>query len=443
MRDGLTAQAWATGKHLVPESADAGRPLRVGIIAACPFPANHGTPGGIREKAEALVELGHEVHVITYAGHQPGEVRGVTIHRIAPIGPVDHIKVGPSKAKMLWDIQLAWKTVQVVRRENLDILHGINYEGAMVGFIAKWVTGRPFVYGAVNTMIDELPSYRFFWPPKLAQLLATLLDRGLPRQADTVVCYTETIRDFLLDFGVHPDRLQIVKLGIDLSMFADTSANGARERMGVRPGEPLIMYTGVLNEFQRIDYLLGAMRVVLAEMPNAKLVFVRTLDDEPQRQEVERQAQAEGVAHAVLFPPVITFGELPAYLAAADTSAVPRPDCPGVPVKLLNFMASGKPVVVAQGSSQGLRDGEEALVTPDHDAEAMGRALLRILGDPELAGRLGRRARQVAYAEYDRRATTQDLVDVYRRVLVSKGRLPAASLAPVPVRAAALERKAS
>ncbi len=392
---------------------DGGNKLRVGIVAACPFPCNHGTPGGIREKAEALAELGHEVHVITYASCQPGEVRGVKIHRIPAFGPVNDVRVGPSVAKIFWNIALIFKLIQVVWRERLDVLHGINYEGAMIGWAAKVVTGRPLVYGAVNTMIDELHTYKFIRPQWLAKGLARVLDWAVPRMADRIVCYTHAIKNFLVDSGIPAHRVMEVKLGIDLSMFADAKPGNARERMGVN-GEELVMYTGVLNKFQRIDYLLDAMKVVLAERPNAKVAFVRTLDDEEHRREVHRAAEERGVAHACVYPPILEFAELPAFIAAADLTVVPRPDCPGVPVKLLNFMAAGKPVVVTKGSSQGLRDGVEALVTADHDTEAMGRAILRVLDDAALAAELGRRARIVAYSEYDRLAAARHLADVYR-----------------------------
>jgi 1,2-diacylglycerol 3-alpha-glucosyltransferase len=407
--------------------------MRVGIIAACPFPANHGTPGGIREHAEALAELGHEVHVITYASHQPGSVRGVTLHRIPAVGPVHKIVVGPTAAKILWDFLLTLKTISVVRTRKIDILHGVNYEGALVGLLARWVTGRPLVYGAINTMSDELPTYNFIRPAVLARFIARVLDRNVPRLADHVVCCTPVIRDLLQGLGVPPERLTVVKLGIDLSLFANADPGDARARMGVGD-EPLVVYTGVLNRFQRIDYLLQAMRVVLGRMPTAKLAFVRTLGSESQQREVERMARAERVADAVLFPDVIRLGDLPAYIAAADTTAIPRPDCPGVPVKLLNFMAVGKPAVVTKGSSQGLRHEEEALVTENHDPEGMGKALLRILADRGLADRIGRRAREVAYEQYDRMATTAELVAMYERVLTLNGRPAPEPVSPVTLR---------
>lgn len=411
----------ATNRLVQSRAANAGdEKLKIGIVAACPFPCNHGTPGGIREKAEALAELGHDVHIITYASQQPGVVRGVTIHRIPAFGPVNDVRVGPSVAKIFWNIALIFKLIRVVWRERLQVLHGINYEGAMIGWAAKIVTGRPLVYGAVNTMIDELHTYKFIRPMWLAKGLARLLDWWVPRMADRIMCYTRNIRDFLVSSGIPAERVVEVKLGIDLSMFADAQPGNARERMGIN-GDPLVMYTGVLNKFQRIDYLLDAMKLVLAKKPSTKVAFVRTLDDEEHRLEVDRMARERGVDHAVLYPPVISFADLPAFIAAADTTVVPRPDCPGVPVKLLNFMAAGKPVVVTKGSSQGLEHEVEAMVTADHDVSAMAEAVLRVLDDPVLAERLGQNARRVAQTEYGRVAAARHLVSVYQLAMEDCG----------------------
>src|SRR5437879_1067471 len=50
-------------EHRPPTASAA---LNVCVLAACPFPANHGTPGSIREMSEAVAALGHEVHIVTY-----------------------------------------------------------------------------------------------------------------------------------------------------------------------------------------------------------------------------------------------------------------------------------------------------------------------------------------------------------------------------------------
>ena len=56
--------------------------LKICVLAACPFPANHGTPGSIRELVEATAERGHEVHVVTYHLGQDLPVGRVHLHRI-------------------------------------------------------------------------------------------------------------------------------------------------------------------------------------------------------------------------------------------------------------------------------------------------------------------------------------------------------------------------
>ena len=56
---------------------------------------------------------------------------------------------------------------RVIRREHIDIIHAHNYEGALVGIMAKWLTRRPLLYNAVNLMTDELAGYRFH-PTRLA-----------------------------------------------------------------------------------------------------------------------------------------------------------------------------------------------------------------------------------------------------------------------------------
>ena len=68
-----------------------------------------------------------------------------------------------------------------------------------------------------------------------------------------------------------------------------------------------------------------------------------------------------------------SFEEIPHFLAAADVTVVPRPHCPGFPVKLLNYMAAGKPIVVFAGSAMGLLHLLHAFLVGDHDWQGLDR----------------------------------------------------------------------
>src|SRR5262245_59185974 len=123
-----------------------GARLKVCMLAACPFPANHGTPGSIREMAEAIAGEGHEVHVVTYHIGENIPLKGPVLHRITPLTGESAVVVGPTVRRPLYDLQMVFKTLQVVRRHRPDVIHAHGYEAALVAWWCRLATGLPVVY---------------------------------------------------------------------------------------------------------------------------------------------------------------------------------------------------------------------------------------------------------------------------------------------------------
>ena len=93
----------------------------IAMVAACPFPANHGTPGAIREMSETLANMGHDVHIVTYPmGQDDIVVRFAKVHRTAPFRPESDVKVGPSPEKLLLDLALLRLLCRVIRRAMIE-----------------------------------------------------------------------------------------------------------------------------------------------------------------------------------------------------------------------------------------------------------------------------------------------------------------------------------
>jgi glycosyltransferase involved in cell wall biosynthesis len=264
--------------------------------------------------------------------------------------------------------------------------------------MVKLLTGRRLIYNAVNTMSDELPTYNFLKPQRLATWLARVLDQWVPRLADRVIAISDDLAQFLRARGVSSHQLHVIPLGVDGRVFQDL-APGQGEALRARHGidaKPLVMYTGILDRFQRIDYLLQAMRIVVDRLPEARLLLVANVATGGDLQACQRMIAALGLGAHVDIVPNRSFAEIPLFLAAADVTVVPRPRCPGFPVKLLNYMAAGKPIVVFEGSAKGLQHLQSALVVPDHDWQALGYGVLTLLQDQALARTLGRNARRWA-----------------------------------------------
>ena len=192
------------------------RRYRVCMLAACPFPANHGTPGSIREMAESLAKLEHEVHIVTYHFGEAIDVDGPSLHRISPLTRESKVVVGPTIRRPLYDLQLVFKAIEITRRYGVDVVHAHGYEAALAAWLCRLVTGVPFVYSAHNTMSDELPSYDFIRPAFVAKGFAKLLDWFVPRLAARCLPHSENIKDFLVEGGLAGRTDDVVNFGIEI-----------------------------------------------------------------------------------------------------------------------------------------------------------------------------------------------------------------------------------
>ena len=393
------------------------RVYKVVMVAACPFPANYGSPAAIREMSVTLAEMGHEVHVVTYPNGDELELGNVKVHRVGGKGRGGGIKVGPSREKPGLDWEMIWRVCRVVREEGIEIIHGHNCEGGLIGAAAKMITGRPLVYHAVNQMRDELHTYRFIRPDWVAKGLAGFLDWVTPKGADEVIAVTPELEKGLAGCG---RRVTMVPCGIKPAMFTGGRPEWVRERYGIK-GRRVVMYTGVTSAFQRIDYLLRGFAVAHEAAPDSALMVVSPLGDEPER--AGHEALAKELGLEVIWAGPHTLEELPDYLACADVTVVPRCDCPGHPIKLLNYMMAGKGSVCFAGAAKGVTHNVDAWVAPDHDWRALGEGMALLLRDRELAERLGAEGRRSATERFDWRRLCEGVEEIYGRVLAKRGKV--------------------
>jgi 1,2-diacylglycerol 3-alpha-glucosyltransferase len=382
------------------------------MVAACPFPVNYGSPAAIRELTETLAEMGHEIHVVTYPDGENLSVGNARLHRVGHSDSSKGPQVGPSRDKLWIDILLLIKLCQVVWREKIEIIHGHNYEGGLAGVLAKFVTGRRMVYNAVNLMSDELPTYGFIRPAFVAKWVAAFLDWFVPIFPDHIIAVTKELYDWHLRRGIKKERVTLIPCGVKPELFAnaDPSKLLAKYSIGSRP---VVMYTGINAAFQRVDYLLRAFTIVLKEEPSALLMIVSPLADEPNYPVNAALADSLGISKNVVFVGPHELEELPDYLAMASVTVVPRPECPGHPIKLLNYMLAAKPIVCFQGSAKGVRHLHDALIVPDHDWEVMGKAILTLLRDPTLAEKLAANAHETVLNQFDWRILAKKVENIY------------------------------
>lgn len=390
--------------HLVNGSTER---FRVAMVAACPMPARRGTPLRIERLAEALIARGHDVELITYHvadGPQPLEV---PVHRIFRRQVYWRMPVGPSFRKLaLYDPVLSWKLSRVLAGRRFDVIHAHHVEGLLVALPARLLHRIPLVYDAHTMLSAELPSYAGGMTRNIFGVLGGWLDGALPRRADHVVAVTPDIRDRLLRaHGLRSDRVSVVTNGVETASFRV-------EKPPRRDGLIRLIYTGTLAQYQNIDLLLAAFARARQVRQELRLCLSVSSSFEP----YEAAARRLGVREAI---EVLTdgFSELPLQLADAAIAVLPRVSCPGIPQKLLNYMAAGKAIVASAGSAKVLEHERTGLVVPNGDVNAFADAVLRLAENPELGERLGRSARETVEKEFSWEKAAQRMEPVYERLL--------------------------
>ena len=399
-----------------PRSAWRAR-FRIAMVAACPMPARRGTPLRIERLAEALAVRGHEVELITYHVAEGPQSLGVPVHRIFRHPVYWRMPVGPSFRKLaFYDPALSWKLSRVLSKRRFDVIHAHHVEGLLVALPPRLRHGIPLVYDAHTMLAAELPSYATGLTCSTFAALGGWLDRVLPKRADHVVAVTSDIRDRLIrTYGLEPDRITVVTNGVESGCFRV-------EPPPRQDGLVRLIYTGTLAPYQNVELLLEAFAQARQARQDLRLCFAVSSSFEP----YEPLARRLGVMEAVEVLPD-GFSELPLRLATAAIAVLPRISCPGIPQKLLNYMAAGKAIVASAGSAKVLEHERTGLVVANGDVGGFAAAVLRLAGDPALGEALGSRARETVEREFSWEGAAERLEPVYARLAATTQSAPGAA----------------
>jgi glycosyltransferase involved in cell wall biosynthesis len=271
-------------------------------------------------------------------------------------------------------------------------------------------------------MADELPSYRFIRPDCLARGLAHVLDAVVPRLAHRCLPHSTNIERFFHGMGLRGRTEPVVNFGIDVDWVGGGDGEAVRERYGLGSG-PVVLYTGVLDEFQRLDLLLAAVKVASRWEPQLKLLVGVTIPHAGHQARVRRQAEELGIAGQVVLTEPLPLAAIRDVLVAGDIAVVPRPGAPGFPIKLLNYMAAHRPCVLfASSATKGLTHGDNVLMAAPDTSEALGSAMVGLLADRELRQRLGRNGYRHVRQHHDRQTIARRVCDAYVHAIASAGK---------------------
>jgi glycosyltransferase involved in cell wall biosynthesis len=232
------------------------------------------------------------------------------------------------------------------------------------------------------------------------------------------VCYTQ-VTYLRGQLGLPTHRMEVVQNSLPATTAGDGRGALAAAVPGAVPG-PVAVVVGALRSDKGHRDLLDSWHIVANEVPDASLVVV---GDGPDRAELERLAQRPGLERVHFLGARV---DAPLLAAGADVFVLASYNIECFPYAVLEAMAGGVPVVstVTGGLAEMVDHGVTGLLVPPQAPEALGRALVEVLGSPSRAAALGAGGRRRLAEAFPFDRWVSEINDLYDAWSVPAGPRP-------------------
>jgi glycosyltransferase involved in cell wall biosynthesis len=233
--------------------------------------------------------------------------------------------------------------------------------------------------------------------------MADRVEKEILCGAGAVIAVSGVVGDWALSRGVARERLHVIPNAISKARF-ERPGDGVRvrERFGLA-GSRIIGFVGSFQPWQDTACLVRAFERVRPRHPGIHLLLVGY---GPLRDELSQYVAGRKLEGCVTFAGSAPHAEIPDYLAAMDVVVAPYPrwkgSFHGSPMKLFEYMASGRPIVAAALGQIGeiLEHGRTGLLYEPGDEEGLAGMMERMLADPAAAATMARAARVKALRDH-------------------------------------------
>lgn len=384
--------------------------MKILMISPQPFFEPRGTPISVYQRLEALSALGHHVDLITYHVGKNVEFPNVRIHRVRHINMIQHVRVGPSRAKIFLDVLVFFKAIAMLFRQRYDVIHS-HEEAAFFCMFLAWIFRTRHLYDMHSVLSNQLTNFDFGNKPFFVKSFA-VLERMVLKTCNAVITVGADLEDYVksVDPSIRVTTIENIALHAYETVVTDADVDRLRKELDLEGRLPIV-YTGTYERYQGLDMALESVHLVAKQFPNVMFLFVGA-----KAQQVQfwtAKAERLNIQDHVRFLNVVSPEESMVYLAYAAVLISPRLNGTSTPLKIYSYLHAGKPIVATTITShtQVLNRENAVLVEPNKHAFAYG--IIKVLREPEYAEEIGRNALLYAQEKFNYQSYMAKVGQIY------------------------------
>lgn len=343
-----------------------------------------------RELSANLRKLGNRVVVVAHSGKS---WNGIDFHNT---GAYEHAGIMVSKLALFGlSLLKAMKSILSLAPA-CSVVYMRDYLFCAVGILAKLLYSRRMVWEVNGVASLERAQMRH--PANLLILpFVNLLERLACIGADRIVPVSKGIMDILVSRGCPEWKISLIENGVNVETFCtvldDSTVRGERERLGMPESATVVCYVGAIRPWQGLEVLIDSVASIDEKLSDLHFLIVGGGEG---LESLKQRARKKRVLERFTFTGALPYERVPMALAISDICVAPfRKGRAASPMKVYEYMASGKPIVVSRIA--GLEWIEERklgkLVEPE-DVRELADAIVAVSEDMETAREMALRAQE-------------------------------------------------
>lgn len=378
--------------------------MKIALISPYDFTFPGGVNNNIIHTAACFREWGHDVTII---GPCSNDEMPLPPHFVSAQGGVMSFPFAGSMARVNLSPRV-YRQAKKLLQQRFDVIHlhePLTPALPLAALRHAPLCPQSLIVGTFHASRESSAGYHYGKP---------ILKRFFER-LDGGIAVSTAARDYIS--SCFAGDYVIIPNGIDAKRFGSAHVEPLPH---YQDGKLNILFVGRLEKRKGFRFLLSAFQRVKTLIPQTRLIVVGAYDEDD-RQPFSEYTRQQGLAD-VSFVGWVSDEDLPRYYWSCDVFCAPSTGSESFGLILLEAMAAGKPIVTCDipGYRTVMADGQEGLMVPPEDEEALAKALTRLLRDP--AGRqvMGQRGRVKAQAYTWERVSEQVLI-YYQELMALRG----------------------
>ena len=310
----------------------------------------------------------------------------------------------------IWIINI----ITVVKENKINYIHVHDLPLALAGIII----GKYFKLPVILDLHENYPAALEVWGKKgfLPSVfrnprLARKLEDICLKHTQKIIVVVREHKNLLITRKINPDKIHIVGNTVEHDFYINLEKE--KEIIKRYRKEFVLVYVGNFSPERELEVAIKSLKFLIGKISSFKLVLVGEGAIRPQ---LEKLAREESVHELIEFTGWIDFNQTASYIEASDICVIPQPSNDlidnGVPHKLFQYMALGKPVIVsdAKAMSRIVKECQCGEIFKSHSAEDFAAAVMRIYKTNKTYGKNGKKA---VLTKYNWKRSSKNLLQLY------------------------------